>query len=65
MVAARADSRIFVVDVVAKARGINNSESDANAVLLELCGYRKDTSGERIGWHIPTLTGLIRMPSST
>ena len=39
----KACSRELVVDVVAESRSVDNSQSDANTVLLELCMAVSDT----------------------
>ena len=58
--------RKLIIDIVAKPRGINNGKSNTYALLLEFYkfwfnreGYEKSSR-----FYLPTLTGLIRIPSS-
>ena len=59
--------REFVVDVVTETGSVDDGQGNTNAVLLKL--YVSLLAGvgwkEQVGVHVPTLTGLILMPSST
>ena len=67
-------SRELVVDLVSKAGRVDDCERDAHAVFLKLCRHllRVSKTPEpndgpvRLceAEHLPTLTGLILMPSS-
>jgi len=41
------DGRMFVVNVVSKSRGVNDSEGDSNTILLKLWKVYSDKSGRR------------------
>ena len=63
--------RKFIVNVVTKARGIDNGQGNANAIFFQLCRLKVEInkiSGNPVineDKGSPTLTGLILMPSST
>ena len=58
--------RKLIIDIVAKPRGIDNGKSNTYAILLEFYRFWFNREGyekaSRI--YLPTLTGLIRIPSS-
>jgi hypothetical protein len=64
----RESLRELIVNVVTKARGINNGQGDADTIFFQLCillvEMNKIPRTNKDGG-LPTLTGLILMPSST
>jgi hypothetical protein len=70
----------FVVNLVAKARGVDNGERDAGALLIEFCRDMDLAKGPCVAWLcnsgrlwsrvvvsancVPTVIGLILTPSS-
>jgi hypothetical protein len=58
--------RKLIIDIVAKPRGIDNGKSNTYAILLEFYKFWFNREGYEKAFRIylPTLTGLIRIPSS-
>ena len=58
--------RKLIIDVVAKPRGVDNGKSNTYAILLEFYRFWFNREVyEKASWiYLPTLTGLIRIPSS-
>ena len=57
--------REFIVNVVAESRCVDDGERNADAVLLEFWDHLSAMSTPPVVLaHLPTLTGLILMPSS-
>ena len=59
--------RKLIIDIVTKPRGIDNGKSNTYAILLEFYRFWFNREVyEMASWiYLPTLTGLIRIPSST
>ena len=57
--------RKLIIDIVTKPRGIDNGKSNTYAILLEFYKFWFNREGyETSRIYLPTLTGLIRIPSS-
>ena len=56
--------RELVVDVVAEAGSVDDGKSDTDAILVELWCASAPCQRHELRLDLPTLTGLILMPSS-
>ena len=52
---------MFVVNVVAESRGVNDGECNSNTILLKLWRVHSDNSGRRTSTPVQELTDVSRL----